>query len=498
MDIPALDLEEGLPVLPVETRVGAWRVCGVRGRGSFGTVYRAVDQGRTQANPVALKLANYPGDERFEREVELLSRIRHPSVPRLLDSGMWRSPLGSSHPYVVMEWVEGEPLYRWAARRNPSSRQVVALLAQAAGALQAIHEVSGVHRDVKGDNMLVRPSDGRLFLTDLGAGIFAGATRLTPWHMETGTTEYRSLEQWLSRQERPPDNNASRVARPAGDVFALGVTAYRLVTDGYPRFLHPELEHGWSWLPGEEGVVSARQLNPRVDAQLNALILRMLSPRPEERGLAGELAQAMERGVAHAGPSADAPLFEWETLVPSQWTPEELAEAEHLGYRPRHRDQKWALQASQADVAARAPPRVEPRRWPVWLAAALAVGLLPSEPGLPRTGLRPPAYHQAFKGEGDVVSLGDSVPGASGEPGKASAQEAVAEELPEQPFADQIRPDARGRCPKPKQLALRGGCWFKLDANVEDCHGNGFAYQGACYVPVRASGKVPTSAPVKR
>jgi len=210
MDTRAPELEEGLPILPVGTRVGPWRVCGLRGRGSFGTVYRAVEEGRARAGPVALKLATYPGDARFEREVELLSRIRHSSVPRLLDSGMWLSPSGGRHPYVVMEWVEGEPLYLWAARRNPSSRQMLALLAQAAGALQAIHEVSGVHRDVKGDNMLVRPADGRLFLTDLGAGIFAGATRLTPWHTALGTPEYLSLELWLSLRERPPHATASR------------------------------------------------------------------------------------------------------------------------------------------------------------------------------------------------------------------------------------------------------------------------------------------------
>ncbi|HEX8697869.1 MAG TPA: serine/threonine-protein kinase [Myxococcaceae bacterium] len=473
-------------------------MCGIRGRGSFGTVYRAMEEARTQAGPVALKLANFPGDARFEREVELLSRIRHPSVPRLLDSGMWRSPWEGSHPYVVMEWVEGEPLYRWAARRNPSSRQVLALLAQAAGALQAIHEVSGVHRDVKGDNMLVRPADGRLFLTDLGAGIFAGATRQTPWNMGTGTPEYRSLELWQSLRQRPPDATASRVARPAEDVFALGVTAYRLVTDSYPRFLHLEPGQGWSWLPGEEGVVPARQLNPRVDAQLNALILRMLSPRPEERGLAGELAQAMERGVAHAGPSADTPLFEWEALEPSRWTREELAEAEHLGYRPGRRDRRWALQAAQADAAARAPPRVKSRRWPAWLAAALAVGLWPSEPGSLRTGPRALAVYRASEGEGDVVSLGDSVRSSSAVPGKDSAQAGVAEELPEQPFLDQIKPDARGRCPKQKQIALRGGCWLKVDFDLEDCPGNGFTYQGACYVPVRTSGRRPTSAPPKR
>jgi len=173
MVTPALEL--GSTVLPLELKVGAWRVQSLRGRGTYGIVYRAVSQ--EHPGPVALKLSVYPADERFEREVELLSRIRHPSVPRLLDAGVWQSPLGGAHPFIVMEWVEGEPLYAWAARRNPSSRQVLALLAQAAGALQAIHEVNAVHRDVKGDNMLVRPSDGRLFLTDLGAGYFAEAAR---------------------------------------------------------------------------------------------------------------------------------------------------------------------------------------------------------------------------------------------------------------------------------------------------------------------------------
>ena len=309
-----------LTVLPLEMKVGSWRVYGLRGRGTYGIVYRAVHQEREHAGLVALKVSVYPGDPRFESEAELLSRIRHPSVPRLLDAGVWQSPEGGVHPFIVMEWVEGEPLYEWAARRNPSSRQILALLAQAAGALQAIHEVSAVHRDVKGDNMLVRPADGRLFLTDLGAGYFAGAARLTPLHVVPGTPEYRSPELWEYALHGKSGATVLPVARPEDDVFALGVTAYRLVTDTYPRSIHLD-------------IVPPRQLNPRVDAQLNALILRMLSLKPEERGTAGELAAAMERGMTHAGPAADEPLFEWETLRPSQWTREELADAGHLERR---------------------------------------------------------------------------------------------------------------------------------------------------------------------
>jgi serine/threonine protein kinase len=510
--MPSSALEVGPTALPLGTKVGTWRVYGIRGQGSYGTVYRAMPEGHALAGPVALKLAINPGDARFEREGELLSRIRHPSVPRLLDAGLWRSPLGGSHPFVVMAWVEGEPLYAWAARRNPSSRRVLSLLAQAAGALQAIHEVNSVHRDVKGDNMLVRPSDGRLFLTDLGAGDFAGATRLTPPRTVPGTPEYRSPELWQSAQWVSPGVPASPLARPADDVYALGVTAYRLVTDTYPPFPRFDTETGRCAFPDGGGVPPPRQLIPRVDAQLNALILRMLSPRPEERGAAGELAQAMERGVAHAGPPADAPLFEWETLKPMEWTDEELAEAEHLGHRPRRRNRERALEAAQADAAESA--RVEQREAEVrtptagptkkralrhklpWIAAMLALWLGPGETGSLRTGTQPMVARTTSGEEPDAVSLGETALKSSPERAKPSEGEGVTEELPE-PLPGQPKPDAKGRCPK-KQLAINGGCWFKVTVDLKDCPVIGSVYQGQCYVPVQAAAKVPTSAPQER
>jgi hypothetical protein len=461
---------------------------------------------------VALKLAIHPGDERFEREAELLSRIRHPSVPRLLEAGLWRSPAGSAHPFVVMEWVEGEPLYVWAARRNPSSRQVLAVLAQAAGALQATHEVSGVHRDVKGDNMLVRPWDGRLFLTDFGAGYLAGATRLTPWHMVPGTPEYRSAQLWEHRQQA--DTSTAALARPCDDVYALGVTAYRLVTDTYPPLALPGREPRAEGLPGGTGVVPPRQLNPRVDAQLNALIMRMLSARPEERGAAGELAEAMERGVAYGGPSADALLFEWETLPPTRWTEEERAEAEYLGHRPRRRDRRSVQMAEQEDSAARAQGaqqgtgtrgwamawarRERAREWRPWVAAAMALGLWPEETGSVRTVQRPTVVHGAAdeaRRKEDAVSVGDAAMSPSDAVAKAPSRESITEEVPKQPLPGQRKPDAKGRCPR-MQFVISGGCWTKVDLDVEQCRGNLFyVYQGGCYVPAFESVRKPTSAP---
>jgi serine/threonine protein kinase len=510
MDTPTGVLEVGPTALPLGTRVGAWQVNGIRGRGTYGTVYVAERRDREPPGLAALKLAVYSGDARFEREVELLSRIRHPNVPRLLDAGVWRSPGGGAHPFVVMEWVEGVTLYEWAARRNPSSRQVLALLAQAAGALQATHEVSGVHRDVKGDNVLVRPGDGRLFLMDFGAGYFAGAARLTPLPMLPGTPHYRSPEMWEYAQRAGPDATAPLMARPSDDVFALGVMAYRLVTDAYPPFTHPQMNGGQCWRPGGKGAPPPRQLTPRVDAQLNALILRMLSLRPEERGAAGELAEAMERGVAHAGPLADVPLFEWETLKSSEWTEEELVEAEQLGHRPRRRNRERVREAEQSDASARAevarkqaeararvvaaPQQVKPRRWLPWLAALMALGLWPEETGSLRTGGTVTGDQSGSAAEGEAVSLGDAAQSSSAEPVKNPDKSVIALEIPKHPLPGQLKPDAKGNCHK-KQVAINGGCWRKVDLDLDECRGNGTVHQGGCYVPIFEPGRRPAAAP---
>src|SRR5512140_2250053 len=126
-------------MLPPGTVVGSWRVVAWAGRGVYGAVYRAVPEHSELAPPVALKVAQHPADPRFARERELLFRLRHPSIPRLWDAGEWLHPSGARYPFVVMEWVDGVPLYQWA-RLNPGySAQVPRLLAQLARALQAVH-----------------------------------------------------------------------------------------------------------------------------------------------------------------------------------------------------------------------------------------------------------------------------------------------------------------------------------------------------------------------
>ena len=160
------------------TLVGPWRIEGYAGRGTYGVVFKARRAGHPASALVALKMALYPFDPRFFREVELLSRTRHPSVPELLDRGWWHSGEGFIHPYLVIQWINGSPLYEWARVHDPSSRQVLHVVAQVAWGLEVLHRAGGLHRDLKGDNILVEP-EGRAFLTDFGSGTWT-ARPLSP------------------------------------------------------------------------------------------------------------------------------------------------------------------------------------------------------------------------------------------------------------------------------------------------------------------------------
>jgi serine/threonine protein kinase len=131
--------------------VEAWQ-----GQGAYGAVYRAVRLGQQHSGPVALKLSLLPWNQRFVREAQLLSLLSHPGTPRLLDSGALLHPSGAELPFLVMQWVEGTPLYAWAEQHSPSPQQLCRVLAHLVRTLEALHASGVVHRDVKGDNVLVQ------------------------------------------------------------------------------------------------------------------------------------------------------------------------------------------------------------------------------------------------------------------------------------------------------------------------------------------------------
>lgn len=462
--------------LPPGTQVGPWRVVDRLGMGTYGAVYLALSLDQEAPVTVALKLALHPNDARFTRERELLSRLRHPSVPRLLDSGYCQDAAGMLYPYLAMEYVKGTSLYAWAHAQRPSSRQVLRLLAALARALEATHAAGGVHRDVKGDNVLVRHSDGHVFLTDFGSGHYLGAATLTSPPFPPGTREYRSPEGW--RHVLGPDRNVAvpYAPGPADDVFALGITAYRLVTEEYPTSMASADDGARRWHLAGNGPLPPRALNERCCAELSALVSRMLSPAPETRGSARELAVALERAARRAGTEADASLFvrrapESEGARPP--VPSVTSPARRTGWRLIH-------------VAA-------------GLGAALALGggwmLRVSAGGAPEE-VR--ASGQEESRDGGTVAVGDAVLTAPARSAPAPSEwSTIALEVPLRPFPGQLRPDAHGRCPRRGHFSIHGGCWLKLALAAKDCDDTGYVYRDGCFAPVYPPPRPATSNPAK-
>ncbi|MBN1205695.1 MAG: serine/threonine protein kinase [Myxococcaceae bacterium] len=472
--------------LPVGTRVGPWRVAGFGGLGAYGTLYRVEPVGHEQTAPSALKLAVYPGDKRFEREAWLLSRIHSPYVPRLQAQGAWEHSSGA-YPYLVMDWIDGEQLYAWAARRNPSQRQVLRLVEQVARALVAAHAADGLHRDVKGSNVLVRRADGQAFLTDFGAGDYRGATTLTSKLLPPGTPAYRSPEAWAFLNVFRHHPTVHYPASTCDDLFALGVMAYRLVTDQYPPPTHPQEPDSEVWREGGSGPRPPSALNPRVGPELDALILRLLAVAPVERfqGVAQEVVRATEQAREAITPKRDHPLFDWGyEQLPCLRSPKAVrlaAEREAAA-----REELARRGARQRARGSRAQARTRRSRF----ARASGMGGAVAAVALLLVLLVGVALRRARDVLEDTASVGTSAavgdsslraPSGPLAPKSRDARApAVGQPLPEKPLPDQRRPP----CSTNGQVEIRGGCWYRAGTSTPPCEEGTYAWQGACYMPV--------------
>jgi hypothetical protein len=466
--------------------VGPWKVKAYAGGGAYGLVFRAVKAGEEHAGEVALKVACYPGDERFQREVVLLSRVHHPSVPRLLDHGEWQPPRGKAHPYIVMEWFEGLPLYTWAEYRNSSSREVLQVLGQLAGALEATHAAGGVHRDVKGGNIRVSLEGARAMLMDFGAGTYAGAAPLTKGALPPGTDDYRSPEAREHALLQPRNAITPYVAQPADDVFALGVCAYRLVTGWYlpPAEVRPEEPGLWrlEWRVPKPPV----EMNPRVDPLLSELIVRMLSLQPEERPTAVELAEALALGARGAGPGADKPLFPREEPVAAV---ESVAPVRSQGSAP----------GARIATARRVPARERRRAWAAYAVcallgaavSALAVGwvLWPGQPAR-QSEVVQLTSGKALRREKPIGLDGTGLEAPAGNVQGASGSGSASRPVPPTPLKDQrLAP----RCVPEVEVTINGGCWVEVPTTKPPCRDPHYEWQGSCYIPSLTRRRQPTS-----
>lgn len=207
--------------------LGPYRIVGEAGHGGMGIVYRAERADGQFAKHVAIKLLPpvYSSGElvsRFLREREILARLEHPNVARLLDGGV--APDG--RPFLVMEYVDGVPLTTYVRERKLRVVERLNLFLSLCDAVEYAHRNFIVHRDLKPANILV-DRDGRLKLLDFGLARIldtaAPQADITQTAVPIMTPAYAS-----------PEQIRGEPIAASSDVFSLGVVLYELLAGRRP------------------------------------------------------------------------------------------------------------------------------------------------------------------------------------------------------------------------------------------------------------------------
>lgn len=211
---------------PPFERLGAWRLGELLGAGGMGEVWSASREegGFSQRAAVKLVRAGMTSDHvvaRFLVERQVLSRLEHPSIARILDGGL--APDG--RPWFAMELVDGLPLLEFVDRHQPNLRERLELFLRIAQPVELAHRKLVVHRDLKPGNVLV-DDNGTPTLLDFGV-----AKILEEEAGEGNTkTEFRALTPAYAA----PEQILGDPVTTATDVYSLGVLLYQLLTGALP------------------------------------------------------------------------------------------------------------------------------------------------------------------------------------------------------------------------------------------------------------------------
>lgn len=224
----------------IGTQMGPYRLEKLIGKGGMGEVYLAHRADDQYEQKVALKLVRhgYRNSQllsRFRMERQVLARLTHPNITRLLDGGI--DPDG--RPYLVMQYVEGLPITKFCDKHQLSIEDRLKLFQTVCAAVQHAHQNLIVHRDLKPSNILVT-EDGVVKLLDFGI-----AKLLNPdWEMSVAVTQ--SQVRLMTPEYAAPEQVRGASITTATDVYALGVLLYELLSGRRPYRLsnriHAEME----------------------------------------------------------------------------------------------------------------------------------------------------------------------------------------------------------------------------------------------------------------
>ena len=296
LDLPVAALVDSVagdeapaPEVAIGTRIGAFRLVAPLGRGGMATVYLGEREDVDFHQRVAVKLLRkgFHSDLQqalFRRERRTLAALSHPNIARLIDGGVTEDGI----PYLVLDYVDGPTLTGYAAEHRLGVPARLRLFGEVCDAVAAAHRQLIVHRDLKPSNILV-DADGKPKLLDFGIA------RLL---QDAGSDEER-LPEALTPGYAAPEQYAAGPVSTATDVYALGVLLYELLLGERPEAARPgpASEHALRAEPVRwSAPASRRELRAALRGDLDCILAKALSTRPEERyPSAGALAADVRR-----------------------------------------------------------------------------------------------------------------------------------------------------------------------------------------------------------
>jgi serine/threonine-protein kinase len=270
-----------------DSEVGPWRVVASLGAGGFGRVFKVERGGRFYSLKMALRPAGPHASEeedvdgRLAHEVAaLLACAPHPNLPRLHAVDRWPEP-PAGYLYFVADYVDGETFHEWRWRVKPTAAHLLSVFTEVVRVVADLHRRGMHHRDLKGDNLLIRREDERPFIIDLGTVRLPGATTLTVG-VAPASPHLLPPECVAFLREGTWQHGEHFDAGVPGDLYALGALLYEALTDGYA--FDPKLPYD-RLLPAIETVAprAPHVVNPKVPRALGEVAMRLLAKRPEDR-----------------------------------------------------------------------------------------------------------------------------------------------------------------------------------------------------------------------
>jgi eukaryotic-like serine/threonine-protein kinase len=258
--------------------IGPYRLVSLLGEGGMGQVWLAIRSDGLYERRVALKLLR-PGisdaglRQRFTRERQILARLAHAHIARLLDAGV----TVDGQPYLALDYVNGEPITEAVKRRPMELRQRLNLFMQVCDAVSHAHSNLIIHRDLKPSNILVTPGN-EVKLLDFGiAKLLDNAG--TPQHDIT-LAGHRTF----TLHYAAPEQLRGEVISTMTDVYALGVVLYEMLAGCKPHAPTKKTDAAW-----EEAVLKEEPVKPSLALQKNTELMLSADNKYIAKALADDL-----------------------------------------------------------------------------------------------------------------------------------------------------------------------------------------------------------------